>query len=115
MINAIARRVQLLVDSFFDGNQSATAKHVGIAQSTLHRILNGNIQSPTLETLRAIALSFGVEISTLLEVQPGGSTMKLTKPMQRLVDERWVLQAKLYRVDRQIAEYAVKARKRHGH
>ena len=55
-------RLQEIVDVVFGGNEKAAAEAAGVQQSTMHRILSGNIANPTVSTLQKMADAFGQPI-----------------------------------------------------
>lgn len=46
-------------------SESALARHTGLAQATVHRVLSGKVRDPRDSTLRPMALHFGVSVDAL--------------------------------------------------
>ena len=62
----IAKRLALLVSAVFDGNVTEAAGAVEVPVPTLHRILDGSVDTPRLQTLRKFAEGFGVPLAWIL-------------------------------------------------
>lgn len=59
-------RLLAVVNAVFGGNVNAAAKSWAVPVSTVHRILEGQVEAPRLDTLRQIAEGSGIPIAWLL-------------------------------------------------
>ena len=66
MRSKVRERVGTLVAVVFGGNERAAAIEIGVAQSTMHRILNADIEQPSLATLGKISTSLSIPIGWIL-------------------------------------------------
>lgn len=62
----IATRLRALIDRHDDGAIDAAADRIGIERATLHRILDGELRTPEMETLEAIVRTYDCDATWLL-------------------------------------------------
>lgn len=65
MSTTLAERLSQVVGIVFAGNVHQAAQAGGVPTSTLHRILEGQVEDPRIGTLRRLAEGFGVSVGWL--------------------------------------------------
>lgn len=78
----LAARVRRLVDAYHEGSVNAAAADIGIPQRSLARIAGGEVTTPRLPAIQAIARYYLVSVGWLLEGE--GDTPILDLPPERL-------------------------------
>jgi transcriptional regulator with XRE-family HTH domain len=63
---SIADRLKLLIARVFDGSVNAAAAYIGMKQTTLAKIVSGEIKSPRAATLQLIAVVFDADLNWLV-------------------------------------------------
>ena len=66
----ISRNIGLLMEHFNIRNESQLAKQVGMAQTTINKLIAGSSADPRISTLTPIAEHFNISLNTLLQENP---------------------------------------------
>jgi len=73
-VPSLSTRLRLLVDHGHGGSVNAAAKDIGIPQQTLGKIVSGEVNSPRIKALQAIARFYGVSIGWLVAGEGDATT-----------------------------------------
>lgn len=80
--SGLSERVRALVAAYHAGSVNAAASDIGIPQSSLARLVGGQVTTPRLPAIQAIARYYGVSLGWLLEGE--GEAPLLDLPPERL-------------------------------
>ncbi|MDE9456094.1 helix-turn-helix domain-containing protein, partial [Xenorhabdus bovienii] len=65
--DALTTNVQHLIKKYSIGSLTAVSEHLGMSQSTFHRLVSGEMPDPKYSTVKTLAEFFNVSVTDLME------------------------------------------------
>ncbi|CDM90223.1 helix-turn-helix domain-containing protein [Xenorhabdus bovienii] len=65
--DALTKNVQHLIKKYRIGSLTALSEHLGMSQSTFHRLVSGEMPDPKYSTVKTLAKFFNVSVTDLME------------------------------------------------
>ncbi|CDG88408.1 helix-turn-helix domain-containing protein [Xenorhabdus bovienii] len=73
--DVLTKNVQHLIKKYSIGSLTALSEHLGMSQSTFHRLVSGEMPDPKYSTVKTLAKFFNVSVTDLMECDLQASTV----------------------------------------